>query len=284
MRLSPKTLRLAGNLCLAGAAALILGAVAAHLLAPPLVLRIPYELSGEHSELVIPAVQLIAAALVLGALALAAAGLILRADPLSWVKLKIGTESTVDFELKEKVPVRAHLDTVLNVPFKNEIPVRVPVRQRLSATLPDKLTVPIDIELTVPIDEEVHVNMEVPVRTVVKMNNTVKLGVGAAAIPVPIQASIPIDVSIPLDSKIRVKIDDFAVKVHKDIEVDLRDSIPVEIDDTVSANVPIDHVLNVPIQAEIDTLVSFDEPAPVSVSGDVEIDVSRLGVEFKAKK
>lgn len=281
MRLSPRTLQLAGNLCLAGAAALLALAAGSYALLPPLVLRIPYELSGQVSELVIPAVQLVAALLVLGAGALALAGMVLRADPLSWVQLKIGTESTMDFALSEKVPVRAHLDTVLSVPFKNEIPVAVPVKQRMNAKVAEKLTVPIDIELTVPIDEEVHVTMEVPVRTVVKMNNTVKLGVGAAAVPIPIQASVPIDVSIPLDSKIRVKIDDFTVKVHKEIEVELRDSIPVEIDDIVSANVPIDHTLSVPVQAEIDTLVSFDERAPVSVSGDVVIDISRLGLELK---
>ena len=174
----------------------------------------------------------------------------------------------VTLRLPAGMPAMAEVGAPLHTRVNLQPLLHVPVKQMVTAQLPDHIQANVKLQTTLPIDTTVTVDQVVPISTV--LDTTVQLKSWLPRIPV----SLPVSFNLPLHMVVPVK-----AEVPVDLDVVASGDLPPTLRIPIDAGFDVRPVVKGAIQARLLSQTAFRLMAPVEPFA-LSIEEAHLRVPF----
>lgn len=180
---------------------------------------------------------------------------------------------------------RAEVLEKLDIRIDDTIQTQVPVNQRVTIPIKDKLDLQlhfdgdVPLKLNIPVNETIRLKQEVDLDTVIEariLGDTQKLPVRGT---IPINEKVPLDLTVPVNKTVHLN---FTAPVSAKIDQEL--TVPLKT--TIDANVPIDSAFNVPVLNQLEGRIKMpDKPTRVIINkADLTLPLRTLELSLKNEK
>lgn len=167
-------------------------------------------------------------------------------------------EQMADVVLPRELAVRARVEQKVQVKVDENVSVRVPIQQ--------DLTIPLDgdIPIQVSIDTAVPIAIDVPIKHVLKVDQTIDLDTKVRTrvlgfeMNLPVQARIPVKTDVPIDLTIPVR-KTLPVALVTQAKVRLHEPLRTHVDTVIDTQVPIKAALTLPVTAPVAARLTFPD-------------------------
>ena len=211
--------------------------------------------------------------LVIALLALAA-GFVLKREfrtILSWIPdTRIAFLLHADVTVEGPVSAAVQVDTSLNVPFKKDVAVSLPLHKSLDVPVKGRFHIPLTEPVKCRLDKPVRIREKIPFRGTLPVDTRVQTRILGIPIEIPVKGNVPVDMAFPIDQEVHLN-DAVMVRVPDPVDVNVNQNITLPVDLTVNTVIPINEVLTVPIKATVDCDARVKGKVPCSAEIEVVI-------------
>lgn len=206
-------------------------------------------------------------------------------SPLDLLKLKIKIDQqSFNAKVVGAIPIHTEVKENIKVKIDETFKINFPFNQDLEVPVNETFSVPVEIETQMPIRLTVYLDADIPIETVINIDNTFSVRLFGMNLSVPVKGLVPLSMSVPVKKAIPIN-EIINIKFKSPTKVHVNSMFHIPIRTKISADIPIKHQLNVPIAFNLDTKASLkgDLPDLQLLENWLDVGLEQFGFEWKDK-
>ncbi|MDI6797115.1 MAG: hypothetical protein QMD09_09220 [Desulfatibacillaceae bacterium] len=187
--------------------------------------------------------------------------------PLAGLGLALNKPMAVSMD--ERFDVKARFNHLFPIALDAQIPIEVPVSEKLIIPINEIFAVPLDSSFAVTLSRPLRVKELIHVEGNLPLDTIVEAEVFGIKKQIPIKGVVPVRFAFNLDQEIGV---DGGFHVHMDepLQVKINQQVEAPINFVVKGNVPLKQNIMVPVSGDLDCAIEMVNELPLNMKLDLK--------------
>ncbi len=206
-------------------------------------------------------------------------------SPLDLLKLKIKIEQqSFNAKVVGDIPINTEVSENIKVQLDETFQINFPFNQDLKVPINETFYVPVEIETQMPINLTVNFDANIPIKTIIKIDSVFSIKLFGLNLSVPVKGTVPLSMNVPVKKTIPIN-EIINIKFKSPTKVHVNSMFNIPIRTNISADIPIKHMLHIPIEFDLDTKATLkgDLPDLQLLENWLDVGLEQFGITWDDK-